>query len=191
LPQSDLSTIYPHNFYLSASWRTALGKTGLIKFLTLLSLTLLWGQPSQAASDFFSVLDAARSIVAGRTFQSEDGLQLAFGKIRRTSPARAELTVRVTFPSGSKRTLREVIIQEGHQVRLEQTEGRSRPIPFFISVDEPFHVLRIRPMDSGETEFLSRECLYQKDEEKHYCYIKSKVNGEVFVSVFVEAEACE
>lgn len=144
-----------------------------------------------AASDFFSVFDAARDIVAGRTFENEDGIRLEFSNIRRTSPAKAELSVKVTFPSGSKNTYREVIVQDGNQVRLEQIDGRSRPVPFFISVDEPFHVLRIRPMDSSNTEFLSRECLYQKNDRRHFCYVKSKVGSEVFVSVFVETETCD
>lgn len=144
-----------------------------------------------AASDFFTVLDAAREIVAGRSFENEDGIRLEFSTVRRMSPAKAELTVKVTFPSGTRNIYREVIVQDGNQVRLEQVEGRSRPTPFFISVDEPFHVLRIRPMDSSNTEFLSRECLYQKDDRRHFCYIKSKIGSEVFVSVFVETETCD
>lgn len=157
----------------------------------MLLLLAAWTSPLLAASDFFSVFDAARDIVAGRTFENEDGIRLEFSNIRRTSPAKAELSVKVTFPSGSKNTYREVIVQDGNQVRLEQIDGRSRPVPFFISVDEPFHVLRIRPMDSSNTEFLSRECLYQKNDRRHFCYVKSKVGSEVFVSVFVETETCD
>lgn len=171
--------------------RATRGKSILTKYFLSLLLLALWAQPLSAASDFFTVYDAAREIVAGRTFENEDGIRLEFGTLRRTSPAKAELTVKVTFASGSKNTYREVIVQDGNQVRLEQVEGRSRPTPFFISVDEPFHVLRIRPMDTSNTEFLSRECLYQKDERRHFCYVKSKIGSEVFVSVFVETQTRE
>ena len=163
----------------------------LVKHFQLLLLLALWAEPLTAASDFFSIFDAARDIVAGRTFENEDGIRLEFSNIRRTSPAKAELSVKVTFPSGKKNTFREVIVQDGQQVKLEQIEGRSRPVPFFISIDEPFHVLRIRPMDTSNTEFLSRECLYQEADRRHFCYVKSKIGSEVFVSVFVETETCD
>lgn len=142
--------------------------------------------PLQAANDFLSVVGAAKEIVAGKTFENEDGIRISFSHVRRMSPAKVELTLKVSFPSGSSKVFREIIIQDGAHVRLEQVEGRQRPVNFFISVDEPFHVLRIRPMDDSNTEFLSRECLYQKEDKLHFCYLKSKVGSEVFVSVFAE-----
>jgi len=160
----------------------------LIRLSTIFLSLLTCCPPAWAGSDFFSVFNAAREIVAGRVFVNEDGIKLAFSEVRKLSPAKAELTVKVNFPNGSTNTFREVIVQEGSQVRLEQIEGRGRPVPFLISVDEPFHVLRIRPINDANTEFLSRECLYQKEERRHFCYIKSRVGSEVFVSVFAETE---
>jgi hypothetical protein len=158
----------------------------LIKLVSPVLFFLMAVCPLHAANDFLSVVGAAKEIVAGKTFENEDGIRISFSPVRRVSPAKAELTLKVSFPSGSSKVFREIIIQDGAHVRLEQVEGRQRPVNFFISVDEPFHVLRIRPMDDSNTEFLSRECLYQKEDKLHFCYLKSKVGSEVFVSVFAE-----
>lgn len=162
-----------------------------MKRCLLAVLLNLWCPAAQASSDFFDVVNAANDIVAGRTFENEDGIRLSFSPLKRISESKVELTLKVTFGNGSKKVFRETIIHDDHQVRLEQSDGRARPVSFFISVDEPFHVLRIRPLETSDTEFLSRECLYQKEDKRHFCYLKSKVGSEVFVSVFSEVEACD
>ena len=160
-----------------------------IKRMLFLAAILSASTRSLAASDFQSILTAARDIVAGRTFQNEDGIQLKFSQIRRLSPKKAEITSLAKFTNGETVIYKETVIEDGLQVRLEQTQGNGPAVNFHISVDEPFHVLRIRPIDASESEFLSRECLYEDSEQLHICYMKYKVQSEVFVTIFKELKA--
>jgi len=163
--------------------------TQKIKRMLFLAAMLSVSTRSMAAADFQSILTAARDIVAGRIFQNEDGILLEFSQIKRLSPGKAEIISLAKFTNGETVTYKETVILDGNQVRLEQTQGDGQPVKFHISVDEPFHVLRIRPMDASESEFLSRECLYEDSEQRHICYMKYKVQSEVFVTIFKELKA--
>jgi len=163
--------------------------TQKIKKMLFLAAMLSANTRSMAATDFHSILTAARDIVAGRIFQNEEGIRLEFSEIKRLSLGKAEITSLAKFTNGEIVTYKETVIQDGPQVRLEQTQDEGPPVKFHISVDEPFHVLRIRPMDASESEFLSRECLYEDSEQLNVCYMKYKVQSEVFVTIFKELKS--
>lgn len=147
-------------------------------------LTLLSGVAN--ASDFLSVIDATKNIIASRVFENEEGTRLAFSSIKVKSVKRAELDVTLYFPDGQTSSHQEAIINEGPHVRLEQIANGEISGNYLVSVEDPFHVLRIRPLDTATTNFISRECLFQQNQQMNVCYIKMKNDNDVFVTIFRE-----
>lgn len=157
----------------------------IFQFLLLIALNA-FTTAAHANSDFKAVYDATKTIIAGRVFINEDGTKLMFSSIRLTSLHRAELTAELFFPDGQGSSHREVIISNGTQVRLDQLIDGRVAGSYHVSIEPPFHVLRIRPLNSVNTNFISRECVFQESENIHLCYIKTRIDNEVFVTVFRE-----
>jgi hypothetical protein len=141
---------------------------------------------AQASVDFREVVQATRSIIAGRCFQNEDRTRMTFGSLGTLTHNIAEMEVMISFTDGQAAYHREAIKNEGNQVIVEQIANGKLVGKYLVSVEPPFHVLRLRPADETSSNFISRECMYQESERKNVCYIKIKSDNDVFVSVFKE-----
>lgn len=150
------------------------------------SLVFSFAGQLRAAPEYYSVVRATKSILAGRTFESDDGTRLEFSPLKVHGTSCAEMTVSFEYPDGMATSYHETIVNDLEQVRVEQRVGDTVTGNFLVSVELPFNVLRIRPINAASTNFISRECIYQENYEMHVCYIKIKSENDVLVSIFRE-----
>jgi hypothetical protein len=157
------------------------------KLILMAALTLV-NCGIAAASDYRSVVKATQEIIAGRAFENEDGTRIYFSKLKLLNLKRAELAVTISYTDGLNQTHEEAIVHDGPQIRMEQTLNGAVTGEYLVSLEDPFHVLRIRPINTDNTNFISRECLYQENYRLNVCYIKMKSENDVFVSIYREVK---
>ncbi len=138
------------------------------------------------AVQYRDVIQATRSILAGRCFENEDSTRIAFGHLNTISHQRSEIEVQISFSDGQFAHHREVLTNLSNQVKVEQVIDGKVVGEYLVSVEAPFNVLRLRPAKEASTNFISRECMYQQQERKNVCYFKMRSDNDVFVSVFKE-----
>ena len=156
-----------------------------LKFI-LLSAIAATTTVVDAATDYSSVLSATQSFLENRAFKNEDGVLLSFGLLHIRSAQMSEISVTLRMRSGDVSSFREKIWANGAQTFVDQYVDDQNIGSFLVSVEAPFHVLRIRPLNPGESDFISRECAFDTGKELHVCYFKMKHDHDVFVSTFWE-----
>ena len=163
-------------------------KVPTMKYILMMSLLLLAlrAQTATAARDFKNILEATEQMLAGRTFEGEDGVVLSFSKFSFEKPHEPSMQVEISSPGGNSKSHKEIIRKDGEQVVVDEIQQGSIVNSFLASVEEPYHVLRIRPLDETNSELISRECFLQTNESIHICYFKFRTNNAVFVTVFRE-----
>jgi hypothetical protein len=156
-------------------------------YKSLIAATMLVSFSSaEAAVDYREIVQATRSILAGRCFQNEDNTRMGFGSLQTLAYNHSEIDVEISFEDGQSARHRESIKIQGMQVIVEQLVNGNLFGKYLVSVEPPFQVLRLRPTDEASSNFISRECMYQESERKNVCYLKMKSDNDVFVSVFNE-----
>lgn len=141
-----------------------------------------------AESNFKAVYLATKTLIAGRVFENEDQTRLTFSSIRVKSPIEFEMSANLQFVDGESSSHKEIVTNEGTHTLLRQVVNHKYTGQYLVSVEAPFHVLRIRPIDDSTTTFISRECVYQENESTHICYIKMKNGNDVYVTIFREVK---
>ena len=157
--------------------------------LTLILLILIQtlSAPRAMASNFQEVYEATKSMLSGKVFKSDDGSLLSFGGIQLiTGGTAAFLPVAIESIDGTKLSHFEFIDKDGAQVRMSKVVQAQVEGTFSVTVSSPYNVLSIRPLESGNIEFLSRDCVLNLTNRIHICYIKTKVGNEVFSVVYHE-----
>ncbi len=153
----------------------------LIAFIVIQTLS----EPRASASNFQEVYAATASMLSGKVFRSEDGSLLSFGGIQLISGGTAAfLPVTIESIDGIKQSHFEFIDKDGTQVRMSKVVQAQVEGTFSVTVSLPYNVLSIRPLEAGNVEFLSRDCVLSSTERIHICYIKTKVGNEVFSAVY-------
>ncbi len=160
-----------------------------MKCLLLSCLTFLafLARPAAAARDFNEVIAATEQILAGRSFKNEDGVIISFSSLRR-SRSTQDVSLQVDRQELDQpiSSYLEVIRKDADQVIIDEISGGSVIHSFLASVEEPYHVLRMRPINGPNSELISRECFLQEGGTLHVCYYKLRCEGGVFTSVFRE-----
>ncbi len=158
----------------------------LLMIIAVLSVQTV-STPRVVASNFQEVYTAAKNILSGKKFKNEEGTILSFGEVQLIAgSAAAFLPVTIESVDGNKLSHLEFIDRDGVQIRMSKIVQAQVENTFAITVSAPYNVLSIRPLDTDNVEFLSRDCVYKKNEDIHVCYIKTKVGGEVYSSVYTE-----
>jgi hypothetical protein len=159
-----------------------------MKNLILSTLTILaWhSAPAIATQDFDDIVIATEQILGGRTFQNEDGVIVSFAQLRRNHHDQSAIEVGVNRSGQTSTSHIEVIRKDGDQVVVDEINNGSVTHSFLASVEEPYHVLRIRPLGNNYDGFISRECFRPEGETLHVCYYKLRNQHGVYISVFRE-----
>jgi hypothetical protein len=89
--------------------------------MSLPLIALLGATPqAEASSEFRDVVQATRSIIAGRCFQNDDLTRMAFGSLASISHLQADMEVEISFGDGQSAYHRESIKNNGNQATVEQ-----------------------------------------------------------------------
>ena len=139
-----------------------------------------------AATDYSSVLSATQSFLENRTFKNEDGVLLTFGLLHISGRNMSEINATLRLKTGEVSNFREKIWGNEGQTFVEQFVDDQTIGRFIVSVEAPYHVLRMRPLNPGEGDFISRECAFDARKDLHVCYFKMKHDHDVFISTFWE-----
>jgi hypothetical protein len=140
----------------------------------------------RAETDYSSVVSTTHSILENRSFKNEDGDLLSFGLLHIHDSFTSEITSTIRMKSGEVYTIRERIWASGTQTFIDQSTDNLNLGRFLVTVEAPFHVLRMRPINQGESSFISRECAFDPREDLRVCYFKMKHDHDVFVTAFWE-----
>jgi hypothetical protein len=140
----------------------------------------------KADTDYGSVTSATHSILENRSFKNEDGDLLSFGLLHIRDSFNSEITSTIHMKSGEVYTIRERIWASGTQTFIDQSTENNSIGRFLATVEAPFRVLRMRPINPGESSFISRECAFDARADLRVCYFKIKHDHDVFVSTFWE-----
>jgi hypothetical protein len=159
-----------------------------MKSLSLSILTTLaWtSSPTKAAQDFNGVTLAAEQILGGRSFKNEDGVVVSFTHLQRDHSDQGAIVVGTSRTGHPSTSHIEVIRKDGDQVVVDEINNGSVTHSFLASVEEPYRVLRIRPLIATSEGFISRECFLPEGETLHVCYYKLRNQHGVYISVFRE-----
>jgi hypothetical protein len=139
-----------------------------------------------AETDYSSVLSATQSIIENRTFKNDDGDVLSFGLIHIHARNNSEIITTIRMKAGEVYKVRERIWGSGNQTFIEQSTDNQNIGRFLVTVEAPFNVLRMRPLNPGESSFISRECAFDAREDRRVCYFKMKHDHDVLISTFWE-----
>lgn len=139
------------------------------------------------AGNFQEISTATNSILAGRTFQSDEGTTISFGNLQlMRGNTSAFLAVSEKSVDGNIQSHLEFIDKDGLQIRMSKIVQAQVESTYAVTVSAPYNVLSIRPLDSNNVEFLSRDCAFNQRDGIHYCYVKTRIGGEVFSVVYKE-----
>lgn len=154
---------------------------------SILSASLVAYAPAAFCStEFIEVLKATRSILSGRCFENEDQTRLSFSALLNVTIMRSEIDVLISFREGQVASHREVINNVGGEVVVDQIVDGKIVGKYTATVEAPYNVLRLRPLNDSSSDFISRECVYQSSDQKNICYLKIRSENDVFVSAFRE-----
>ena len=165
-------------------------------FILLTTMAFLAAQTVSAtravASNFQEISTATKSILAGKTFLSDDGASISFGTLQLMSENRsAFLPVTERSVDGNLHSHLEFFDKDGVQIRMSKIVQAQIESTYSVTISAPYNVLTIRPLDSGNVEFLSRDCAVNQRDGIHYCYVKTKIGGEVFSVVYKEVHGLD
>ena len=142
-----------------------------------------------AASDFPSIVRSAKQVLAYKTYSNELGAKITFGKLRDIpSSNRAEIDVIYKNTDGNISMYTERYVNGESQTIVEQIVDQKVQGTFVATFELPYRVLRIRPIEGGNPDFISRECFYDESVKNHSCYFKLRANGSVYIDIFTEVK---
>lgn len=164
-------------------------------FILLTTIVLLAAQTVSGtravASNFQEIATATKSILSGKTFVSDDGAAISFGNLHLMSENKsAFLPVTERSVDGSLNNHLEFIDKDGVQIRMSKII-QDQVETYSVTVSAPYNVLSIRPLDPSNVEFLSRDCAFNQRLGIHFCYVKTKIGGEVFSVAYREVQGLD
>ncbi len=164
-------------------------KKNSFKILSILFAVLL---PLEAAtanpitSCYVDVVRAYNKILVGKILVSDEGNQLRFGRAEVASDGRFVVSYEMIFANGRISNGLEALRIDTRGVFLDQITDGVTARRYFASVEEPYHVLRIKPISPQSTDFITRDCIRNSDAEGSVCYLKVRYMNDVIVSEYRE-----
>ena len=156
-----------------------------ISLLMMNSSTSYAESTSNSIGELSSVLNAFHSMLAGRILANGDGATLSFGNLSVGTNGRFFIETKMDFANGGSISATEVVRLEGDRVIMEQVVDGVATRRYEISVVQPYNILRTKPLDPDNSQFIARECLL-KPSIGTQCYVKVRYMNDVIVSVFTE-----
>ena len=149
------------------------------------SVTLAQSNTESQCTPLNQIREAFQSMLSGRVLVNEEGTKLSFGRLGVFSKDRFFVETKMDFANGTTISAIEVIRHDGDRVLLEQVVDGVTTRRFEVSIEQPYNVLRTKPLNSTNSQFIARECLL-KQKVGTICYVKVRYGSEVIVSVFSE-----
>lgn len=133
------------------------------------------------------IVGAYNSMLIGRTLTNDDGASIKFTSGRAVSDSRYVVNYEVSFPKGAKSFGIEAVQKAPSGVYVDQiAEGVTTTRRNIATIEEPYHVFRIRPVMPQSTDFITRDCIRRSSTEGTICYLKVRYMNDVIVSQFRE-----
>jgi hypothetical protein len=152
----------------------------------LLTLSLSTTTIASSFTDYPAVLRATWSILAQRCFISDDHAYMSFGPLQTMGPSHSQITLKFTYPDGRYLYHLEVIKNRREGVFSDHFVNGQFTGRFWATVEDPFYVLRLRPLTPSQSKLISRECWFNKREGRTACYFKMRDQHDVYVAEFKE-----
>lgn len=161
------------------------------KIINVLFIAMAMSVPVAAAnpiaSCYVEVVRAYNRMLVGKVLTSEEGNQIRFGEAGVTTDGRFIVAYEAVFANGRTSAGVESLRIDQSGVYLDQiTEGVTAR-RYFASVEEPYDVLRIKPVSPQTTDFIARDCVRSKNGDGTVCYVKVRYMNDVIVSEYRES----
>jgi hypothetical protein len=132
------------------------------------------------------IRNAYETMLSERTLVSNEGCVISYSHVVSTGPQSFSITYHQKFASGKFADGKEVISTSNLGVIVDQYTDGIWARQYAATLEEPYDVLRIRPLQQAGTRFLSRECLRRNMVEGTRCFIKVRYGDDVAVTTFSE-----
>ncbi|MCX6119602.1 MAG: hypothetical protein NT027_18855 [Proteobacteria bacterium] len=126
------------------------------------------------------------SVLEGKTLVSDTGSTIQFMRGRWITGNRYSIPYKQTFSNRQVIYGTELISEKVGTFYLEQFVNNVLARRYFVSIEGPLDVLRIRPVAVEPSGFISRDCIRRTDSEGTICYVKVKYRDDVIVTEFRE-----
>ena len=135
------------------------------------------------ATSFGDIVQAYKVMLLGRTLNCDDGAMIVkFTTARQSSDGRFVASYLISFANGSSSSGVESVQNTTSGVFVDQIAEGITTRHNVASIEEPYHVFRVRPFSPQTTDFITRDCVRKNDAEGSVCYIKVRYMGDVIVT---------
>lgn len=155
-------------------------------FVTATCGALLLGQVAFAgftSTSFADVVQAYRVMLLGKTLNCDDGAAvIKFSSARYSGDGRYVANYTISFMSGNSSSGVESVQNTSSGIYVDQIVAGVTTRHNIATIEEPYHVFRVRPVNPQATDFIVRDCIRRSENEGTICYIKVRYMNDVIVS---------
>lgn len=136
-----------------------------------------------ATTSFADVVQAYKVMLLGKTLNcDDDAAVIKFSSARQTGNGRFVVNYSISFARGNSSSGVESVQNTASGVYVDQIVEGVTTRHNIATIEEPYHVFRVRPVAPQTTDFIVRDCVRLSETAGTSCYIKVRYMDDVIVS---------